>query len=170
MTVTREQVAWAAGLFEGEGYISFGGNGIGKSGRLRLGLGMTDPDRVELFQAIVGVGSCHIVRKRQPHHKETLKWSTTNFEQAQAVITMLWPWLGPRRRAAARNGLLLTQQVRDRLQASRLYCKRGHLKDDANVYVWRGTNGRHGQRQCRECARIRGRKTDSRPERRARKR
>lgn len=37
--------------------------------------------------------------------KELLRWSLTEFESVQAVLVMMWPWLGRRRRARMKEVL-----------------------------------------------------------------
>jgi hypothetical protein len=53
---SSHDLAWAAGLFEGEGYVEHRPNGCGRTTR-GLGLAMTDLDVVERFQKVVGVGA-----------------------------------------------------------------------------------------------------------------
>ena len=98
---TRENLAWAAGLFEGEGSFTFMMRD-GKYGAIVAELGMTDEDRVRQFHKIIGVGNVTTHPKPLKAHWKTMHiWKTASFEGAQAVICMLWPWLGPRRRNRA---------------------------------------------------------------------
>ena len=105
-----EQLAWAAGLFEGEGSFTFARRGkyISIVAELRMG----DEDRVRLFQQIVGVGNttAHRPIRSKPEWKTMYCWKTASFEGTQAVIALLWKWLGPRRRSKAKEILALYHQ------------------------------------------------------------
>lgn len=93
---TRE-LAWAAGLFEGEGWIS------DNSGYAMLGLETTDMDTLERFHAAVGgLGriSGHRVRGG---NRPVASWKLCSFEGSQAVLAMLWYGLGDRRKSQARG-------------------------------------------------------------------
>jgi hypothetical protein len=90
---TRDEIAWAAGLFEGEGCFAW-------TGTPSVILGMTDRDIVERFAAIVGFGLLY-EEPRRPPEQTLYRWRANGFENVQAVLAMLWQWLGPRRRARA---------------------------------------------------------------------
>ena len=53
MTASAEEIAWAAGLFEGEGSIYPSGSGV------RLALKMTDEEPIRRFAKIVKRGSVY---------------------------------------------------------------------------------------------------------------
>ena len=102
---TRE-LAWAAGLFDGEGcFYSQSGT------RLALQLAMTDADSVRRFHRAVG-GLGKVTYWDSPSLKHPMyKWRVVNFEGAQAVLAMLWYGLNARRKARATE-LLLNYQIR----------------------------------------------------------
>jgi hypothetical protein len=140
----RERVIWAAGLFEGEG--SFGSHE--QTGYPRASLGMTDEDRVRLFHKVVGVGRIYEADRRSRGWKMYYRWQTGRFEHVQAVVAMLYPFLGPRRRDQARGML---ERASDLYDARRhKVCKHGHPATVANTYVNRST----GARACRVCMRA----------------
>lgn len=89
--MNREELAWAAGLFEGEGCFAISGD------HPHAYLGMTDQDRVEAFHTVMELGRVY-ARAPTPRYKQVWGWSAQRFEAVQAVLAMLWPWLGPRRR------------------------------------------------------------------------
>ena len=97
MTWTREDLAWAAGLFEGEGCFSR------THGVPVANLGMTDNDIVLRFRDVVGFGSIYEINnsRKNPRWSDGLQWSSTNFAHTQQTVAMFWPWLGTRRRARA---------------------------------------------------------------------
>jgi len=104
----REDIIWAAGLFEGEGCITFNGCKYAK-----LALGTTDMDVISKFHSIVKLGSINksIVKarpqatKQGKPYKTCFYWSVTRFEHVQAILAAFWPWLGQRRRARAEEVL-----------------------------------------------------------------
>ena len=91
-----EQVAWAAGLFEGEGCFTI-------SARYpRVKLNSTDEDVLRRFHDTVGVGQVRVDDSlRGRGYKRQWEWYVGNREGVKVVIDLLWPWLGQRRRARA---------------------------------------------------------------------
>jgi hypothetical protein len=98
VTSHESALAWAAGLFEGEGSITQ------SNGRLFVCLKMTDKPIVSRFANIVRFGDVygpydHAGRdgsRRKPYWV----WLAREYE-ALEVLEQLWPWLGERRRAQA---------------------------------------------------------------------
>ena len=135
---TRENIAWAAGLFEGEGCISSGRAGI------RLSLGMTDKDVVEKFLSIVGVGTIGKPTSL-PNRKPCWYWVLYKVEHSQAVLAALWPFLGQRRRARAVELIQRWASLKPK-RKHRKSCPQGHEYNEANTY-----HSPSGSRQCRQC-------------------
>lgn len=90
-------IAWAAGLFEGEGCFD---HSAGTAHRPRATMSLTDRDVLERFMSAVGVGVMGPSKRRAAHHKEAWQWWTTETE-FHAAYALLRPWLSPRRVAAA---------------------------------------------------------------------
>lgn len=91
-------VAWAAGLFEGEGCMTM--CGVSRSPRLKLA--MTDFDVVNKFRSIVGVGWISVMKfsnykHGKPHYKDQLVWYVTNKKDIITVVDMFLPYFGNRR-------------------------------------------------------------------------
>lgn len=96
---TRESMAWAAGIFEGEGcFLSH------MSVFPRAQVKMTDLDVIERVRDIIGI-DVPIHSHLTPSGKTSHLIQYTNFEHAQAVMAMLWPWLCGRRRTKIREVL-----------------------------------------------------------------
>lgn len=93
----RENAAWAAGLFDGEGYVGLSRNHAYRR-QVSLSMGMVDRDLVERFCVAVGVGRVSVGRLRSSG-RPFYTWRVGSFEGAQHVLASLWPWLGERRRA-----------------------------------------------------------------------
>lgn len=92
------EVAWAAGLFEGEG--NFHVNAERKTAK--AGLSSTDEDAVRRFAEIVGVGKVYgpyFYPENRMMKKERWDWITWKTADTQAVFDLLSSWLCARRRA-----------------------------------------------------------------------
>lgn len=105
MEHSRTDLAWLAGLYEGEGSCS---TRVGTSkrygtpmGSCSLSLGMTDEDVVRRAREIFGFGKVYREPRQRHGHKDMFVYSVSRFEFVQAAIAMVWPWLGQRRRAQA---------------------------------------------------------------------
>jgi hypothetical protein len=97
--MNQVDMAWAAGLFEGEGCFFFEPRRAGQGAKLA----MTDEDIVRRFADIVGIGRIFSYQPKRANEKRVYTWAVYSFEHTQAIIAMLWPWLGERRRAKARD-------------------------------------------------------------------
>jgi hypothetical protein len=112
----RLKLAWAAGFFDAEGCTSFSP----RSG-VCVSITQTDKEVLERFSAAVGVGRIYgpYTSKhddgllRRPHYF----YRATGHQNVQAVVAMIWPWLGSEKR----------RQATVRLTRC-LLCKRGHPK------------------------------------------
>jgi hypothetical protein len=99
---TAEEIAWAAGLFEGEGCISHLQRGGGFFD-VQVAVVMTDEEVVRRFDTIVNRG-----RVYGPYHppssgarrKPFWRWVAQG-DVAQDVLELLGPWLMSRRRKQA---------------------------------------------------------------------
>lgn len=107
-------VAWAAGLFSGEGYV-------GAPRRARMHAAVTQassngvPDVLTRFHsAVLGIGS--ITGPYQPSSPWSrlpqYRWSVGSYDGVQAVIALLWRWLDDRKREQARAALRAVRDAR----------------------------------------------------------
>ena len=97
--MTREDLAWAAGLFEGEGCFSPRRPSGRKSMHLHAAVTSTDRDVIERFAQILEFGHINYsARKARPHHTPTYRWFV-NGEEVERLYELLEPWLCGRRRA-----------------------------------------------------------------------
>ena len=97
-------IAWAAGLFEGEGSIGLHGAGRKRKDgtrRLvtRLTMNQTDEDILNRFCRIVNAGTVMGPRLR-PGVKPQWSWECS-CAASRRVILKMYPWLGIRRQAKA---------------------------------------------------------------------
>jgi hypothetical protein len=97
--VTEEsEIAWAAGLFEGEGTITCGR----LPHNLRMAVMMTDRDVVEHFAEVLGGAARYWMPPRHRTHGWKAQWWWNASGQAAAdILRLLLPYLGERRSARA---------------------------------------------------------------------
>lgn len=105
-------LAWAAGIFEGEGTIVIHPRKNGKGDEyfaVILAVAMTDEDVVRRFHEVVGVGKFYGPYLRDTKEgnpkKPLFKWTTAAYEPARIVLEALMPFLGVRRKEQARKAL-----------------------------------------------------------------
>ena len=110
---TKDQVlelidlAWAVGLFEGEGWITTANCDGGRMKR-QMGLNMTDEDVMRRFVKVVGptsknkdlYGPYHPA-SAAAHHKDSWQWNQQRKSEVKRVLQLLLPLLGERRTARA---------------------------------------------------------------------
>lgn len=105
MVLSREELAWAAGLYDGEGSTIFFETPRKTAGNylhIRAAVAQDkDPGVLNRFRAAVGeIGKVYGPYKRPPARLQW-RYDAGGFERTQAVIAMLWPWLSqPKRRQA----------------------------------------------------------------------
>lgn len=149
----REELAWAAGFFDGEGCT----RGPSGSSRLRLTISQAgDTELLERFRRAVGVGAIYgpyQYRHQRLSKKPFCALTIASFETAQHAICCLWPWLGSIKRAQALTALRQWHaHPRRWCKATpgypRSVCRRGHRVEGDNAYI-----SKTGYQVCRECRR-----------------
>lgn len=147
-TTWREELAWAAGFFDGEGCFRLHTK-AGIDGRFyaQITINQIHPEVLERFQrAVLGAGNIRgpyipsgTTKAGEPR-KPTWNYACTNFEHVQAVYVMLIPFLGSVKTEQGKR--VLTKCQRPAYTDS--VCRNGHLKSPDNLTKWG---------QCRECMR-----------------
>jgi hypothetical protein len=113
--VSAESIAWAAGLFEGEGSVVY----TPKNMSMGLQMKLTDRDILQRFADAVD-SKCRIYgpyAHKDAHSLGSLPvyhWRMTGIFDVQRVLRLFWPYLGERRRAQA--ALALARYVEDPIQ------------------------------------------------------
>lgn len=99
MRTKRERIAWAGGLFEGEGWLIQ--HQSGRQSYMSAGIEMTDRETLERFAQMMaehGIDRELGTRWRgNPKHKRQYDWKVTGARAVQ-VFLLLRPYLGTRRR------------------------------------------------------------------------
>ena len=150
------EIAWAAGLFEGEGCINYKHQGKrGSGGQLRLG--MNDKDVVERFREIVGCGGLYPHRPGTGSNVPCWTWYVYAAEKVTAILNAFMPYFGERRRAKALETLEVTAHIT--AWANRTHCPKGHPYEGDNLIVETITRGDkvYEHRRCRECRTLQAR-------------
>lgn len=122
----REEMAWAAGFFDGEGCFSYSR----KVYTPTIAIAQVDRQVLDRFRAAVGIGKVYGPYRQgdasRPNRRPQFQYRVTDLERVQSIDAMLWFKLGSTKRA---QGLAVLQKGR--------YCRHGHLK--------------RGQKRCGEC-------------------
>lgn len=142
-------MAWAAGLFEGEGSITHTRNSGRQSRQRWLTLSMTDGDVVRRFARVVACGTVKLHERTNPRWEPIYKWTCSRWADTERVLRAFLPYLGKRRSAKAR--LLLADPAGPVGGPVKSHCKRGHplRGEGSDVYV-------HNKvLHCRACQRER---------------
>lgn len=101
MTLTTRDIAWLAGLLEGEGCFFTIKNGYSP----RVAIGMTDKDIIQRSAAMVGA-KCYLAkRKNKPQHHKEQHWWMLSGHTAAAVMMTIYAFMGQRRRAKIKDVL-----------------------------------------------------------------
>lgn len=160
----EETLAWAAGLFAGDGSLAVEKRKLrlGMRYSLRMSVGQSGRSRPEVllkFRDLMGVG--HITGPKQVEGKEpAYNWYVCARPVIAQCMNLIWPWLGVDKRSQYLQGLALISALPPPHRIGRLgwrkeRCVRGH--DYSRVYEWDGVrNGHpfHG-RLCLQCVRER---------------
>jgi len=97
-------LAWAAGLFEGEGWFT------SMRGVPVACISMTDRDVIERFRDVVGWGNVYSVDKGAGH-KRQWRCGITGQERVRRFGDLIGPWLGDRRRRQLERVLAMPAPV-----------------------------------------------------------
>lgn len=89
--------AWAAGLFEGEGWLGL--SRVGGGAYPFVALSMIDEDVVRRFHRAMGVGTVIQEKARGRARQPAWRWKAANRPDFATAVSLLEPWLSPRRLA-----------------------------------------------------------------------
>ena len=148
--VSKTEVAWAAGFFDGEGTTRL--TRTRGYGSLGMSVSQVELAPLERFQrALFGLGR---IRWDERGGRNGIHvWYLTNWRDVQACLGAMWPFLCEPKRAQARPALAHIMELtltppRNRADFD-THCPHGHLKSEYG----RKTNTR-GIWVCRECMRL----------------
>jgi hypothetical protein len=148
LSITPTELAWIAGLVEGEGCIRYAKTSP------ELTVGMTDRDVITRLAAFWGISPRIAQQQRQPHWKVQYV-ARMNSNAAIGWMMTLYAWLGERRRAKIRE-VIAQWRARGPRNVFRMQCPQGHPYTGNNVVKPHADRVR--DRQCRICRRASGRR------------
>lgn len=142
---TKEEIAWIAGLLEGEGCFT----NSGKSTSPIIYLMMCDLDVVEKAKTIIGSTGKISIRERGDNHKLAYRIYICG-KLAYEWMKLIYPLMGKRRQAKIDE---VTKKYDERFitGSNRKVCKKGHSIEDPKDYFV----DERGVKQCHECNRAR---------------
>ena len=104
--MTPEEIAWVAGLLEGEGSFVLGarGNRVDKPKiqQIQITCGMTDRDVMLKLHQVVGIGNTYLERRRDPRRsnvKQMYIWNASKRADVVPFLKLIRPHMGDRRGA-----------------------------------------------------------------------
>ncbi len=110
VNVDREQLAWAAGFFDGEGCFCTHFRAKADSHKYTATIGQVDRRVLDHFREAVQLGKIYgpmgPYKGQLPNARPHYKIDIYGFEQVQALLALLWTWLGPVKREQAKSILL----------------------------------------------------------------
>lgn len=99
------EIAWAAGLFEGEGTIA-PKRGKGNAHRYQAAIIMTDEDVVRRFGRTVEIGKVYgPYQPKNPKFRPIWRWTTTKHDEITELFRLIGDHLGERRRRTFEEAL-----------------------------------------------------------------
>lgn len=125
LQINREELAWAAGFFDGEGCF-----GIDKRfSAPYVRVSQKDRRALDRFVEVTGLGRVYFRNGNGKYRGDThIHWiAISGFEQTQALGAMLWQWLSPVKRDQFKK-MLAT--FHDDKMVSRRYRKRLYVASD----------------------------------------
>ncbi len=139
--MSPEELAWAAGLLEGEGCITVQSPKLNVT-VVRIVCVMTDLDVLQKLQRLVP-GSKLTGPYSRLNCKDTWMWALYKQTLVKPFLLEIFPWMGQRRKIKIIEGLKLLAN------SKKARCKRYHPNVERIIYV-----APNGTRHCKECARI----------------
>ena len=106
----EEDLAWAAGFFDGEGCTSFNKR-VGKTGKLgriviQVSISQNDPEVLYRFQKIFdGRGKIYFLKKCGNKKNDSYRWNASSHKNVLFVLEHMWPYLGTLKRKQAEKAL-----------------------------------------------------------------
>ena len=89
--MTGEEIAWMAGLFDGEGSVAFPRRGLHHN--IRLSIASTTFDLLDRILVVTGTGAIVGIREhKNPLHSRSASWAVSG-DRARELLALMRPWL-----------------------------------------------------------------------------
>ena len=153
-TAIELERAWAAGLFDAEGWIGLKRSRPRKDGsewrRVRASVSQHGNEGVSA-QVLIRFAEAVSVGKIECHgERDDFKWVCERLAEIGAAVETLRPWLGPKKREQAEDAMRRFH-AQPRVRGTGDRCIRGHPYDSHRV------KGDRIRKTCNACARLRDR-------------
>lgn len=93
----NDELAYLAGVFDGEGSFGIWSKGVGKTKQLRVNVDMADSDIIMRFLTFFKAGAIYSREPRDTKHKLMYSWRVTHKETAINILRSMLPYLSKRR-------------------------------------------------------------------------
>ena len=93
----NDELAYLAGVFDGEGSFGIWSKGDGKNKQLRVSVEMSDGDIVLRFLTFFKAGAIYSREPKDPKHKLMYSWRVVNKEKALDILRKMLPYFSRRR-------------------------------------------------------------------------
>jgi hypothetical protein len=163
-----EQLAWAAGLFDGEGSVYLAKH-RSHAGYFRLEAAITQSDPSAMphvltrFKTATSLGFCKGPYRAPPGNDPVYRWKLYRGPDIQRMVEMLRPWLGEVKRDQADRAIALVSAQASLPRGNpawgnrKTHCVNGHDYATARIRPFRsrGKNAapRRDSKQCLACVR-----------------
>lgn len=143
---TREEIAWIAGLLEGEGCFK-----VTKKFQIpMITIGMTDRDTIEKARSILGGNSgIHERNGLKDNHKRIYVFSVSPSRLAIEWMQLLYPFMGERRKSKI-SEIINIYELKPK-RSDGVKCAKGHVFEEVGYFI----NNR-GTKYCKICHREAG--------------
>jgi hypothetical protein len=135
--LSEPQLAWFAGILEGEGSITIRGNSV------VIKIGMTDKDIIDRVHNLWNFGNRAVYERAG--RKCMYVWRAQDKEGTTLILNEVLPWLGIRRSEKAKEALNFLEKNLGRSQ-DRKYCRKGHEYTTENTMITK-----LNRRRCKAC-------------------
>lgn len=165
----EEPLAWAAGLFDGDGSTYFERHKT-HAGYVRAEMAVTQSSRCGVpavlarFRKVVDAGRIGGPFGGNDTRQPVYRWKVHRLAEAEAIARALWPWLGAVKRVQATK-VIATVAAQPPLprgnpawgRSHKTHCVHGHEYATARIRPYRsrsvGTTERRASKQCLACVR-----------------
>lgn len=147
--MNREEIAWCAGFFDGEGHT-----GCEPNGYIRISVSQVNRQPLERLQAAWGCGIIRFQRSNRVNQNDFFTVTVSGYERCQHVLALMWMFLSEPKRQQGTQALLKARKVTPRIHSvpegslptgMRTHCPAGHEYDEQNTYRYKG------KRACKKC-------------------
>lgn len=133
--VSKAEVAWAAGFYEGEGYLT-------KTSPPRVQIAQCNIEPLEKLQSLFG-GSIYGPEMPKGARQPVFRWVLGDHASSKSFIYAIFPWLSDKKQ---KDTLDKIDRYADVVLVRQSNCRNGHNKDKVGFYILKG-----GHQRCKAC-------------------